>query len=311
MRKKIAVIDLGTNTFHLIVAAPEENKVGFEIVYRERQFVKLAEDGIEKIGEAPFNRGIQTLIKFRNVLDRYGVDIVGAVGTAALRTATNGKQFVKEAEEKAMIPIQLIDGQREAELIGKGVAKAIPDFGLAKYLIMDIGGGSVEFILANHSQVFWARSFPIGVAVLFRSFHHSDPIQTNEVESIEQFLEEPIQILKEALSKHEISLLVGASGTFDVLENLLAERDNGSYYSNFQADKFWPIYEKLLYSTLEERFQNPSIPKARAEMLIASMILISKVLKLINVPRIVVSSFALKEGLLGELINQKGDAVSN
>ncbi|NJK83906.1 MAG: hypothetical protein HC912_08960 [Saprospiraceae bacterium] len=150
---RYAVIDLGTNTFHLLIVEQNRQKL-----YQERQFVKLAENGIEHISAAPFQRGIETMLHFHRVLKKFDVQQVQAFGTAALRTAHNGSAFIEEVEEATGIEIQLISGEREAALIQKGVAQAIPATD-AHSLIMDIGGGSVEFILANQHEVFWAQSF--------------------------------------------------------------------------------------------------------------------------------------------------------
>lgn len=216
-----AVIDLGTNTFHLLIADVGPGGSLTE-VYRERIFVKLAEEGIATIGLTPFHRGITALKHYRELLNKYGVDDLQAIGTAALRTASNGPEFIMSALREASIVIQLISGDEEAGLITTGVLRAIPT-PEERVLIMDIGGGSTEYIIADGTGVQWRRSFPIGVSVLFNEFHNSDPITTTEIHQLEEHLKQQLSPLAKALAAHPAHHLVGAAGTFDVLAEALRD----------------------------------------------------------------------------------------
>ena len=300
MADRLAVIDLGTNTFHILIAKVLSSG-GFEEVFRQRQFIKLAEEGIATIGETPFNRGLSTLKDFRAVLNENQVSRVKAIGTAALRTASNGQAFIGQAKAEAGIKVELISGDEEARLIYKGVAQAVPK-DLGRMLIMDIGGGSVEFIIADHEQIYWAQSFPIGVAVLYKEFHHSDPISAADIDSLDQFLEQQLHPLTIALQKFPCQSLVGASGTFDVLESLIVKQKKDPKYSQFEASLFYPIYEQLLPTTQAQRYAMESVPNSRADMIIVALILIQFTLQLANINRIAVSSYALKEGVLAEML---------
>lgn len=192
-----AVIDLGTNTFHLLIV--EDNGDGsFRELYRKQHFVKLAEEGIQTIGAAAFARGLDVMESFNITLDEYKVNQLTAFGTAALRTASNGQDFVNQVKEKNGIEIELISGDREAVLIHKGVLQAVP-FTSERMLIMDIGGGSVEFIIADKNQVYWAQSFPIGVAVLYKNFHQNNPITNTEIQATQAFCENNCSRLKPPL----------------------------------------------------------------------------------------------------------------
>lgn len=304
MSNHYAVIDLGTNTFHLLIARHGNGKEAFEVLYKERRFVKLAEEGIGKIGERALKRGLEALTHFQQVLQEYKVTEVRAVGTAALRTASNGPAFVREIKKRIGLNIMLIDGYREAELIAKGVDHAIPDLQGARYLIIDIGGGSVEFIIAQDGQVVWKGSFMIGVAILSNDFPNSDPITMAEVSQLTTHLKENLKELSQALDNYPCRILVGASGTFDVLENFIQEREKGSSYSRFNTTSFQPIYEKLLSTTVIERMRSPEIPLERVEMLISALLLIHTVVGMAGIDEIIVSAYALKEGLLSELLNK-------
>ncbi len=300
MRSRYGVIDLGTNTFHLLVA--EQQADGrLKTLHRQRIFVALAEDGIEAIGDAPYARGLAALQEFRKILDDLAVKQVRAFGTAALRTASNGPEFVITVENQLGIQIQLIPGNEEARLIHLGVAQAVP-FDQDYSLIMDIGGGSVEFIIANQKGVVWSQSFPIGVAVLFQKFHHQDPIATNEVDQLIAFLHSELAPLLDVLKQYPAKVLIGASGTFDVLENLLASQRHSDIYSSFEVAQFDPFYQRFLFSTLAERLRTEGIPDSRAELLVVALVLIHFVLKATSIQQVAVSAYAMKEGILQEMV---------
>ncbi len=298
MTNRRAVIDLGTNTFHLLIAdiGPKGHLTE---VYRERIFVKLAADGIDRIGAAPFERGIFALIHFRKKLDEYVTTDLRAIGTAALRTATNGEEFVEKAMKEAGIPIQLISGDEEAGFITNGVLLALPPL-TGRILIMDIGGGSTEFIIVKDAGVLWRRSFPVGVSVLYNSFHRSDPISPADITRLKGFLTEQLAPLREALQAHPTQHLVGAAGTFDVLAERLREVSAPQHPTSYQLSLkgFIPLYERIVRADLAGRLALPDVPDERADMIVVAMILLRFVLDLAKIERITVSDYAMKEGVL-------------
>ena len=295
-----AIIDLGTNTFHLLIAEVVDK--GFRILYKERIFVKLGENGVETIGQLPFERGILAMNHFSEVIQQFRVQKVKAIGTAALRTASNGQEFLRRVKKEANIEIETITGDREAQSIHRGVSLAVPIEANETVLMMDIGGGSVEFIIANQQQVFWAKSFPIGVAVLFKQFHHSDPIVEHEITDLFSFLNDTLQPLDQALQQFPIDRLIGASGTFDVLEDNLRKTNSNTNYSIIQLSEFSPFLEKVLQSTQAQRYQMSQIPRERADLIVVALILIQVILERLNIEELSVSHFAMKEGILRELV---------
>ncbi|WP_020567578.1 Ppx/GppA phosphatase family protein [Neolewinella persica] len=293
-----AVIDLGTNTFHLLIAELSEDGQLTEI-YRERIFVKLAKEGIATIGPAPFDRGISALKHYRKELDKYGVENLTAIGTAALRTASNGPEFVATALREARITIQLISGDEEAHLITAGVLRAIP-VPTENILIMDIGGGSTEYIIAGKAGVHWRRSFPIGVSVLFNEFHHADPITATEIQRLERHLREQLKPLSTALAAHPAHHLVGAAGTFDVLAGALRDHNAPAHPTSHQLSLsgFPELYQTITSATLAERLALPGIPPERTDMIVVAMTLLRFTFELAGIERVTVSDYAMKEGVL-------------
>ena len=303
MHNRYGVIDLGTNTFHLLIVQVDEDG-HFREIHRESRFIKLAENGIETIGDAPFQRGIQTLIYFKKIIDNNQLTDCVALGTAALRTASNGSTFIKQIESITGITPKIISGQEEARLIHNGVRHAVP-LSAQKSLIMDIGGGSVEFIIADEEGIIWSESFPVGVAVLFKNFHHNNPIAFKEIKDLTTYLQTTLKPLIDEIKNHKLANLIGASGTFDVLENVLVKNKPHPHYSNLDSQKFYPYYEKIIATTIEQRLKMPDLPTNRADMIVVALVLIKFILEVAHIQQITISAYAMKEGLLYDLIYNK------
>ena len=159
---RIAVIDLGTNTFNLLIVEVNSDKT-YSHVFQTKISVKLAEGGMNEgvIAEIPFQRGMAAFKTHFETTKKYKVDKVFAFATSAIRSTKNGQLFVEQAKEETGIDIQIISGDREAELIYYGVHSAVEMDDDAS-LIIDIGGGSTEFIIANKNRIFWKQSFLLG-----------------------------------------------------------------------------------------------------------------------------------------------------
>ncbi len=300
---KRAVIDLGTNTFHLLVVESNTDGHGWTPVMRERVFVKLAEDGIERIGPAAFERGMAALALFRQHLDRYGIppESVPALGTAALRTAQNAPEFLHEVFVRTGIRAEAISGEREALLIYAGVRQAVP-FPDNRVLVMDIGGGSVEMVLADNTGPLWQQSFPVGVAVLYQRFHKSNPIAPEEIAAVESFLDTEMADLWAILERKPTPTLVGAAGAFDIIDHLLLDpATKPLLYGWIPRADFEPLYDQIVRSTLAEREAWQGLIPERREMIVVGMILIRHLLRRGRMREIYTSVYSMKEGMLNDL----------
>jgi len=298
---RIAVIDLGTNTFHLLIVEANGNGA-FREIYRKQVYAKLGIGGVEFIIEESFQRGLDTLQSFRAALEAHHVKRVQAYGTAALRTASNGGEFVEMAMLQTGIPISLISGDEEARLIYRGVRLAAPLTGAEPVLIMDIGGGSVEFILANETGLLWAQSFPVGVAVLYRSFHRSDPIAPQEIEEVYSFLSAELKPLLDVLKRIPTRRLIGAAGAFDVVEGMTLSEWPDEACAEIPLDRFPEILKRVVDATLAERLATPGLPHPRADMIVVAFLLIDFVLRHAGIERMEVSHYSMKEGMICELM---------
>ncbi len=296
---KLAVIDCGTNTFHLLVVEVQPGRQ-FKQVFKQRQYVRLGQEGLEHIGELPFQRGIECIAYFKEKIVELGVEHCRAFGTEALRRADNGTAFVEAVKTTSGVEIQLISGDEEARLIHLGVKQAVPYFE-GKTLIMDIGGGSVEFIIASEEEVFWAQSFPIGVQVLFSRFQKNDPILPEEIAAIHRHFDEMLAPLHTALRQHETPLLTGASGSFEVVEDMLDRARKQLLYAVISTEAFYRIHEKIIAANYEKRMKMPGLPPERVELIAVAFVLMDYVVKRAGIQKIITSAYAMKEGMLLEM----------
>jgi exopolyphosphatase/guanosine-5'-triphosphate,3'-diphosphate pyrophosphatase len=297
---KIAIIDCGTNTFTLSLFEVSSSKE-FKRSLKDRHYVELAEEGIKHIGPKAFKRGVDAFQAFHDFLKNSPDTKTIAIGTAALRRASNSTEFLAAVEAVSGIRIEIIDGDKEADLIYKGVRLAAP-LGSTPSLIMDIGGGSVEFIIADQKRVYWAKSYPVGVAILFKKFHHSDPINATNIKDLNNYLEQTLFELIEQLSSHSIEHLIGASGSFDVLDTMNGAKDEAALFGYISTDAFHAIYQQLVDSDYEERLNTENLSSTRAKLIVMSVLLIKFIHQKIKPPNLVVSDHAMREGLVYELL---------
>ncbi|MDG1767658.1 MAG: hypothetical protein P8H98_12755 [Flavobacteriales bacterium] len=309
MSKRIAVIDCGTNTFNLLIADLEEGN--WKTVFNTKQAVKLGQGGFSKEGirKERYLVGMDALKSHRETILNYQVDDTFAFATSALREAGNGQRFVKEAAERFGIHIKLIDGDREAALIMKGVRQSL-DLKGETALIMDIGGGSTEFIIANDTQLFWKESFPLGVSRLYEQLQPQDPIEEEEVLSLKKHLSEVLLTLDQAVKEHSPVFLLGSSGSFDSIVDMAYFKWGGERnpLSNpVSMDHFNSLFDELIGSTKNERLLVPGLQPIRADFMVIALIMIKFTLERYNLNRIHQSNYALKEGVLFELAQKAAE----
>lgn len=298
---RVAIIDLGSNTFHLLIVDISPSTESFSEVYRERNFVYLSKGGLQNISDESYKKGILTLIKYSEIVNEYKASKVFCVGTAALRSANNGKKFIEEAHEKSGIRVDLIDGDREAELIFKGISLShLPSEEVG--LVADIGGGSVEFILFQNEHVLFQQSVEIGISVLRSQLDRSDPISEQEIEKLFMFLAAHLRKVYSYIQKLQPTILVGASGPFEIMESILGLQpsESGNLISSGSS---LHICNEVMSNDLNGRKNIPGMPPSRADLSVESMLLIKFFLtEFYTIKQIFVSPYSLKEGLIAEEI---------
>lgn len=307
MREKIAIIDMGTNTFHLLIAEADEK--GYHITYRERLAVKIGMKGINKglITEDGIHRALLAMQSFKNTIDQNGVFKVYAFGTSALRNASNGNEVVQKIKAVTGIQSNIISGDQEADYIYHGVRSAMHID--EKSLVMDIGGGSVEFIIADNDTIFWKKSIEMGAQRLLEQFQKNDPITAAEIQSLNQYFSNALLPLFAALKEFQPGVVIGSSGTFDTLSDMFCiqhdiHKSIEEVETPLTLDGFESLYNSLICKNRAQRMQIPGMIEMRVDMIVVACCLVRYVLSQHPFHRIRVSTYSLKEGVLASLINE-------
>lgn len=307
--RRLAVIDLGTNTFHLLIAEVS-SRGKYKITFKEKVPVMIGKNGINHglITEDAQQRAINTLKGFRNILDKEKVDQIYATATSAFRNAKNGRKLADKIKEETGIEVQIITGEQEAVYIFFGVNEAL-HLAEENALIIDIGGGSVEFIICNSQALLWKQSFEVGAQRLLDQFHITDPISQENVQALLQFFDQRLKDLNIACQQYQPKTLIGASGTFDTLSDIYAHKENISLREDetelpLTYDRFLEIHNEIISKNRKERLKIPGMVEMRVDMIVVASWLIYYVLHHYQITHIRVSAYALKEGLLRNIIDR-------
>ncbi len=307
MNKPVAVMDLGTNTFHLLIARPDP--AGPKELLHLYEPVKLGQGGINKgiIQPDAFERGIRTMEKFHQNMQQFDVGEVRAIATSALRSTSNGQDFIAQVKQNTDISIEIIDGNREAGYIYLGV-KASGCLADENTLILDIGGGSVEFIVCNQHEIAWKQSFEIGAARLMDKFGRVDPIPADTIKDLYTYLNETLAPVFEAVKSGTIQKLIGSSGAFETFIEVM-ELEKGHTFDlksikceDFDTQQFITLTDRFIKSTHQERENTKGIIPLRVDMIVFASLITRYVMEKLNIENLAMSMYSLKEGVLAELL---------
>lgn len=297
--EKAGVIDLGTNTFHLMIT-PLGRNLDESRTVRHRSHVRIGEYSNDFIGEGPMERAVSVMKEFAELLKEEKVRKVKAVGTAMLRNATNTREFIDRVLLETGIKIEVISGNKEAELIFKGV-KLSDCLSGETDLLMDIGGGSVEFIWVEGGKMSQLWSFDIGVSFLKNLFHKSEPMANEERKLLENHLLTIMHPMLNIIDNRPAHRLIGISGTFDLIhEHFNPTTPKGS--AKINPEEIIKFSEQIIGLSAGERLKHPSIPESRADLIPSALVLLNLILRKCSISEVIVSPYSIKEGVFTTLV---------
>jgi exopolyphosphatase/guanosine-5'-triphosphate,3'-diphosphate pyrophosphatase len=299
---RLAILDLGTNTFHLVICSMEDR--GYEILHKEKIPVKIGSGGISQgfISSSACARALKAVRLFKALIDQYDASEIHAFATSAIRNASNGKAFLDEVKQQSGIKVRILSGDEEAQYIYLGVRQAVAMDGRPS-LIMDIGGGSVEFVIGNSHTILWKKSYEIGAQRLLDKFHKHDPVHPGDLIRLNHYLDNELKTLFVAAGKYHPVCLIGSSGTFDTLSDIYSIRhqilkDPAKTERLLPIEDFLDIHGEVIHMNHDQRLAIPGMIEMRADMFVMSAALIRVVLSRLGITQIKTSSFSLKEGVL-------------
>ncbi|NOX17305.1 MAG: Ppx/GppA family phosphatase [Chlorobi bacterium] len=311
---KIAAIDVGTNSFHLIVVEPRENG-SFEIVDQAREVVRLGEGNkgdIKKIKAAPFERGVNTLKNFKGIADSHNAAI-RAIATSAVREAENRAEFVAEVKESSGIEIEIVNGIEEARLIYLGVSKAIHLKNKTAFCF-DIGGGSTEFIFGRKEIILYSMSLKLGAVRLTQMFFPDGTVTEQNVKHCADWIEGILQPVVRESGHIIFDEAVASSGTGLAAASMIymKRKQTEAFKVNLNnfvlsASELFDLREELLaMKTTSERKKILGQEAKRADIIPAGIILLTEIVKHFGIKKLKVSSYALREGIVLDTMNKFG-----
>src|SRR3954470_9075864 len=263
----LAALDLGTNSFHLVVARLLEN--GFEVVTREKETVRLGHGGgdMKELSADAIDRGISSLRRMQRIAASHGAASVRAVATSAVREAQNAEVFLTRARREAKVDIEVISGLEEARLIHLGVLQAVPVFD-QRMLMIDIGGGSTEFLVGEGGEVLSARSLKLGAIRLTDRFFRDEPLKPKQVDACRDYVRAYLFPVVRDVRELGFDVCVGSSGTIINLAEMVVTRrgEPGRLLGNasFTREELDEVVDALLKAkTVKDRVKVPGLDPRR------------------------------------------------
>lgn len=300
----IAIIDLGSNTFKLLIAELSSSRE-INIIHESIHPCMLAKNATQKniISEEYFSKGMENISEIFKIINSYKPIETYIYATSIIRSSTNGNEFVEQIEKTFSVKVEIIDGDREAELVYEGTKHAI-ELNHEKVAIVDIGGGSCEIIIADNKKIYWKKSFDLGVRRILELFNPSDPISKPDHLSIQKYIQESIQELNNLSEIHNVKTLVGTAGSFDTLRKVLKVGNKEDNSCEIKLKDFFLFHQEIMKSDNQQRRNMSGIIEARAELMVVASIFIKEILTTLDVTKMYQSSFSLKEGAFFENINK-------
>jgi len=305
--RRIAAIDLGTNSFHAVLVDIYPDR-SYRLIDSLKEMVNLGEDILlQELSPQGMQRGIDALRKIRRLCDSNEVDDIVAYATSAIRESKNGGDFIQQAIDETDIKVQAIPGLREAELIGYAVQHGMY-LNDDPVLIMDVGGGSVEFIIANKDHHFYLDSQKIGVSRIVRQFIQGE--DSLDIPLLKNHYKQHLKDLFLAMNRYRVQVLIGSSGTLQNIAQIMAYRlgkDVSLTLNEFEysAKAFSDFYHSFSALTRSEKLKVPQLDPKRVDFIVPVLVLMDVVIESFGIQNIRTSTEALREGIILSYIRRE------
>jgi len=315
----LAGIDIGTNSIRLLIA--ETGPGAFRELYSTRRTTRLGKD-LDRTGMLSpdaMARSLSALIEFSACIHRFSADQTSAIGTSALRNASNAHTFIADVRQRTGIDISVISGEDEARLTLRGVKSALQEEGmkadlLDSALVIDIGGGSTEFIVTSECSRPLVQSLPLGAVYLSERYVTADPPGADALAALRQTVRSELDKAEQrgpALSHgpgERPKLLIGTAGTITTLAAMDQAmtvydpaRINGSVLTQGAVNG---IVQTLVRSTAAERRTLAGLEPGREDIILSGAIIAQEIMERYAYLEMLVSDWGLREGIIADLLTR-------
>ncbi len=299
---KIGTIDIGTNSMRLLIANYEDGKIKNRRKYINTTRIGQGVDEQGYITHEAMQRNIDAIKDFANKCIEEKCEKIYCMGTSALRDSKNGDEFVKKAKELTNIDVKIISGTEESNLGFRGVIEGTELDKGQDILVIDIGGGSTEFIVGNSKGIKFAKSENVGALRMTEKFITTDPIEKNEFDYMSKFIEERISSTIQTLKCKNITKIVGIGGTItslsainQQLEIYSMEKIHNSKVSKEELDE---ILQNLKEMTLNDKKNIAGLQSKRADIITAGVKILQIIMEKLEFEEIIISEYDNLEGLI-------------
>ncbi|TVR79453.1 MAG: hypothetical protein EA412_06535 [Chitinophagaceae bacterium] len=300
--KRIAAVDLGTNTFRYLIVDYDTVSQSKTVIAEKEVFVKVFEKNSQIITDEKLKLAEETLKNFSNDFKKYKVDFIKAIATEAWRSAENGMHFINEIKKSLSLEIEIIDGQKESDYAFQAVCSLLDD-NHQPFLLMDIGGGSTEFVFFENKKILYSVSFPIGSSKVKNKFPFSDPPKSSEIAYLKGFYQDSITDLK-SISIPENASIIGLSGAFETLGSIMS-KDKCPLLLEVKKEDFTAVTEDVLAKNPEEIKLIPGMHPLRADLMPYALLLIEVVMRQFSIKSVFCTTVSLRNALADEMASEK------
>ena len=310
INNRIAAIDIGTNSFHLVIVEIQQDGK-LKLIDKQREVMRLgisSGDNLSKISSSEIKKAIEILTHYKKLAELYDASI-RAVATSAVREAVNKEKFLDAAKEKIGLDIEVIDGRTEAKMVFFGMAQAL-NLENKKVLAIDIGGGSSEFIYAENNNPIITESIKIGAVRLSKKFFPNFIITDEAINACHSYVNAQLSYVRSLLEDKTFDQVVGASGTIVATAILIQERFKKPKYKslndlNFNNKELDLIYQEIInLKKPSERKKVLGMEEKRADIIPAGLIILKTIFELFSIKEISISEYALREGIVLDTIKK-------
>jgi exopolyphosphatase/guanosine-5'-triphosphate,3'-diphosphate pyrophosphatase len=305
--RRVAVLDLGSSSFHLLVADAEPGGA-LHRVGRERVMLRLGATLVEggRIPPAARARAVETVAQMRSDAEQAGAQLILPVATAALREASNGGEVIEDLARALGTPVRLLSGREEARLIFRALRRRL-DLGDAPALGLDLGGGSLELAIGNRAGVDWETTLPLGTVRLHHDLAPADPMKPGEVDSIRQRVSAELEPVQDQVRRRAPQRAIAIGGTVRALFRLLRTREPGAAVripieGEVEVHELERLARDLAGLTSRQRLALPGISARRVDLLPTGAVIVATLARRLGVERLSVCDWGLREGVILEAL---------
>lgn len=321
--RPIAAIDIGTNSFHMVVArvgavdddGGSHRGPAFEVIAREKETVRLGSGSgdMKRLDAEAIDRGVAALIRLGRLASVNDAEIF-AVATSAVREAENADEFIDRVRVEAGIEIDVVSGVEEARLIHLGVLQAVPVFD-RRLLLIDIGGGSTEILVGERGETITAGSLKLGAIRLTRRFFRGERLHPGSVEACRRHIRSALAPMVREADRAGFEVAIASSGTAETIASLSLARNSGGSlrtFNNFvltRSDVERSVADLVAASTNDERRRLPGMDPSRADIILGGALVLEQAVIELGIDELVISDSALREGVLLDALSRRRGAT--